>query len=280
MFSVGLLYSVKDFLSLCAGASMTPDQFKLYFSTYKYSTAEKIIAVVFKGNWAKLSNEGQIELTERGKLISELPYKEALLVQLEDLIRNDNPSWGALLAKGRTEARNFLPADACQCFKECGLFDALTDEIIQFWDTLALAYRNYTHKRMTEIGRAGEKLSFQHEFERTGLKPLWQAVESNAAGFDLLSVVGDGNPQKLKIEVKATSGNISYAKIHITEHEWATALASLHYIFHLWHITESPTLYKVPIDVMTEHMPLNQGQGSWESVEIPFSIFSLGPNPA
>jgi hypothetical protein len=77
---------------------------------------------------------------------------------------------------------------------------------------------------MTEIGRSGEKMSFDHEWKRTGLKPIWQAVESNLAGFDILSVTDSINNAKLQIEVKATTSEINYAKVHITRNEWETAI--------------------------------------------------------
>jgi len=270
MFSVGLLYDTKDFLKLNEISGMTPETFKQYFKKFKYSAADQILTVCFKCGWAKVNQMGEIELTERGSKISANDYQSALLIQLEDLILNFNPPWASVLLKGRTEAKNFLPPDALQCFKECGLFGQITDELIRFWDKLSLAYRNYSQMKMVEIGRTGEKLSFDHEYERTGKAPLWQAVESNLAGFDLLSVSNKEDLRKLKIEVKATTSNIKYAKFHITKNEWNTAEASIDYIFHLWHITEKPKLYQITIEKINDHIPSDKGQGDWESVEIPF----------
>ncbi len=272
MFAVGLLYSSQDFLRLNTLAGMTPDEFQNYFKTFKYSKSEKILQVSFKCGWAKVTPSGTMEITERGLEISKSDYKSGLLLQLEDLILNFNPSWGALLTKGRTEAKNFLPDEVNQCFKECGLFGELNDDLIKFWDKLSLAYRNYTHKRMTEIGRMGEKLSFDHELKRTGSTPKWQSVESNLSGFDILSIIDDGNQQKLKIEVKATTSKIDYAKIHLSKHEWNTAKESLNYCFHLWEIKEehASILYQVSSEEMEKHIPIDNGDGDWESVEIPF----------
>jgi len=270
MFSVGLLYSTRDFLRLNLETGMTPEEFNKYFRTFQYSKAEQILQVCFKCGWAKVTQGGNMELSERGLEISNFDYQSALLLQLEDLILNFNPTWASILPKGRTEAKNFLPPEVLQCFKECGLFGELTDDLIKFWDKLTLAYRNYTHQKLTEIGRAGEKLSFDYEKERTESQPLWQAVESNLAGFDLLSIVDKNNSQKLKIEVKATTSDLNYAKIHISKNEWNTAKASFNYIFHLWHITSSPKIYTVSVDKIIEHIPLDNGFGDWESVEIPF----------
>ena len=271
MFSVSLLYSAHDFLRLIPEVGMTPSHFKNHFHTFKYSTAEKILDVSFKCGWSKLTKDGFITLSGRGKQIALVEYKPALLYQLEDLILNFNPVWGSILLKGRSDAKNFLPADVAQCFKESGLFDEITDELIQFWDKLSLAYRNYSQKRMTEIGRAGEKLSFDHEWKRTGKKPIWQAVESNLAGFDILSVTDSSSNKRLQIEVKATTSEINYAKIHITRNEWDTATNSQNFIFHLWQI-ETEQLFEVPVSDVAKHIPSNKGEGLWESVEIPFNV--------
>lgn len=269
MFSVGLLYSTRDFLLLNLKAGMTPDEFKFYFKTFKYSTSERILDVSFKCGWAKITQEGNLQLTERGIEISNHDYKGALLYQLEDLILNFNPTWASVLPKGRTEAKNFLPPEVNQCFKEAGLFDEINEELIEFWDKLSLAYRNYTQKRMTEIGRAGEKLSYDYEFIRTGKRPLWQAVESNLSGFDLLSVKEKGNNLKLQIEVKATTSSIAYAKIHLSKNEWNTANSSLNYLFHIWTLSQENKLHIVTVETMLNHIPIDQGKGDWESVEIP-----------
>jgi hypothetical protein len=269
MFSVGLLYSSHDFLRLIPDVGMTPSHFKNHFHTFKYTTAEKILDVSFKCGWSKLTKEGVITLSERGKQIALVEYKPALLYQLEDLILNFNPVWGSLLSKGRSEAKNFLPAEVAQCFKECGLFDALTDDLIHFWDKMALAYRNYSQKRMTEIGRVGEKLTFEYEWKRTGRKPIWQAVESNLAGFDILSSIDSSTSTKLQIEVKATTSEIRYAKIHITRNEWETAQNSLNYLFHIWHLSSDNQLFVLSVSDIQMHIPTDNLAGEWEIVEIP-----------
>lgn len=275
MFSVSLLYSAYDFLKLIPLSGMSPETFKIHFRTFKYSAANNILEVSFKCGWSQINQEGIIELTERGSEISKFDYKGALLFQLEDLISNYNPVWASALTKGRTEAKNFLPDDAFQCFKECGLFEQLSEDIIKYWDKLALAYRNYSHKKLLEIGRLGEKLSYDYELNRTGTHPIWQSVESNLAGFDLLSVSEKGDSKKLQIEVKSTISEIAYSKIHITKNEWLTATNSLNYIFHLWHITATPQLFIVTIDKVASHISEDKGDGNWESVQIPFkSIIS------
>jgi hypothetical protein len=270
MFSVGLLYSTRDFLKLVPEAGMTVSDFVEHFRTFRSADPQQIIDISFKCGWSKLDPSGEIRLAQRGSEIASHDYQPALLMQIEDLISNSNPVWGSLLIKGRTEAANYLPPDVLQCFKESGLFGKLTDEIVAFWDKLALAYRNCSQKTKTETGRKGEKLSFEFELNRTGREPLWQAVESNLAGYDLLSVVSETNSQKLMIEVKASTASLNYAKVHISRNEWNTASTSRNFLFHLWHLETSPNLYEVQVAHMGEHIPTNNSAGSWESVEIPF----------
>jgi hypothetical protein len=272
MYSVGLLYSVRDFLKLNSISGMSPIEFETHFKSFRYSTADKIMSVAFKCGWTSLTPNGYLQLTIRGQEIANLDYQDALLFQLEDLILNYNPPWASLIVKGRSEARNFLPPDVLQCFSECGLFGPLTNELIKFWDKLSLAYRNYANKKRIEIGRLGEKFSFDFEFTRCGVKPLWQSIESNSSGFDILSIIGGANTRKLKIEVKSTTNNLEYATFHLTKNEWNTAESSIDYLFHMWVLNSTPSLNIVSVDEMKNHIPIDHGSGSWESVEIPFKI--------
>lgn len=116
MFSVGLLYSARDFLQLIPVTGMTPSEFKLHFKTFKYSKADQILEVSFKCGWSKLTQSGQIELSERGNEISNFEYQPALLLQLEDMIANFNPVWASILPKGRTEAKKFFAAGCSSMF--------------------------------------------------------------------------------------------------------------------------------------------------------------------
>ncbi len=278
MFSVSLLYASRDFLNLILEAGFTPEEFKLHFERFRYTSPDKILELTFKCGWAKISPEGVVSITSRGLSIVSLTYENALLLQLEDMILIYNPTWASLLPKGRLEAKSFLPNEVKQCFKEAGLFGDVTDEIVSFWDNLSNAYRNYTQKRKTEIGREGEKLSYEYEFKRTGCLPHWQSIESNLAGFDLLSVDNAGERRKLQIEVKASTSKLDYAVLHITKHEWQTAKLSLNYIFHLWLIDDSPKLFIIGVDDVEKHVPSDKGNGSWETVAIPFNVLVSSKN--
>ncbi len=269
MFSVTTLYDIKQFLELLLSSKVSEVEFKHHFKFFRYSIAQKVLEVVFKCGWCKLTKENIFEITDKGRLIAESELNLSLRFQLQDLISNYNPVWAAVLQKGRSEARNFLPDDVMQCFREADLFGALNEDIIKFWDDLALAYRNISHKQKLETGRRGEQLSVDFEAKRTRSKPVWQSIESNLSGFDILSIVDDKQQEPLKIEVKASVNNIKYSKIHITRNEWQTAKASNYYVFHIWDISSSPKLYIKNVDEMEFHIPSNNGVGEWETVEIP-----------
>ena len=271
MFSVVLLYAIRDFLKLSNSTKLLPKDFQKYFRMYKYADATKILEVSFKCGWVTMNTDGIILLTERGKYIMTSGYKYALVFQLEDMISEYNPTWASVIPRGRQEVKCYVPEDVNQCFREAGLFDELSEDVIAFWDRLSLAYRKIKYERNNEVGRLGEKLSYQYEYERTGKYPKWQSVESNLSGYDLLSIVGRTEKGTLQIEVKATTSQVNHASLYISRNEWDTALSSSNYTFHLWELKNKPILHIVTVEQMKKHVPLNNGFGLWESTSIPYS---------
>jgi hypothetical protein len=125
-----------------------------------------------------------------------------------------------------------------------------------------------------ETGRHGERLSVEYERHRTGKMPKWQSVESNLAGYDILSVLSLEDSRKLQIEVKATQAEINSSFFHVTRYEWDTGLLADNYHFHLWAVgQEPPALAVLERPDLAAHVPTDAGLGLWESVEIPFAVF-------
>ncbi len=269
MFSVSVIYSTKDFLSQVNSSSLTPQIFESAFRRFSYSEPEKILELSFSCGWIKLKPSGEIVLTSRGEEINCLDYLESLVLQLEDMIFCYNPEWAALLPKGREETKHFLPQNVLQCFKEAKLFGEINERIIGIWDKFSIAYRKYHQQKLLEIGRQGEYLSLQYEQERTGTKPMWQSIESNLSGYDILSVIERESSTKIKIEVKSTSSQIDYATFYLSKNEWETAELSQNYIFHLWELTNKK-LYVVNKEIIGGHVPSDSGFGDWREVRIPF----------
>ncbi len=148
-----------------------------------------------------------------------------------------------------------------------------------FWDALAARARGLKDDRLTAIGRIGERASIEFEQNRTGHKPLWVALESNADGYDVLSIVDKTDPRQLSIEVKATTqSNGGY--FYLTQNEWRRAQETDHHVFHLWRVDDESPVYPpvvVTTAAMSEHVPANMGEGEWQGVMIPFAAF---PNAA
>ncbi|MTE27022.1 DUF3883 domain-containing protein [Winogradskyella ouciana] len=270
MFSVSTIYSAKDFLCLASKNTLTTSEFLLSFKKYQFDTATNVLKLVTECGWIHLGIDGQIKLSKRGEVISKLNYRSALVKQLEDMILIYNPNWASFLTKGRSETIRFLPDEPKQCFKEAGFMGDLTSELIDVWDRLSLAYRNYSNKQKLETGRIGERLSLEYETKRTGIRPTWQAIESNLSGYDLLSTVSKEDKSFLLIEVKSSTSKLNYAKFYLTKNEWKVALSSENYILHLWVLHSQTEHYIIPFKNLEEHISQNKGDGEWESVCIPF----------
>lgn len=106
-----------------------------------------------------------------------------------------------------------------------------------------------------------------------GCPPL--ALDSNLAGYDLLSVKSRKDTARLKVEVKATTASLDYAEIHIFENEWAVAsLSPQDYVFHIWQLHPKPLLLTASVDMISSHIPHNQASGRWEVARIPLKSLS------
>lgn len=274
-FSVNTIYSAKDFLSLVSSTDMTTDNFLSSFKKYKYDLATNVLKLVTECGWVNVEANGQIMLTKRGQKLNSLKYKSALAYQLEDMILIYNPEWGSFLPKGRSETIRFLPEEPKQCFKEAGFLGEFNSDLVGIWDRLALAYRNYGNELKLKTGRTGEELTIEYEYKRTGNKPVWQSVESNLSGFDIVSVIERGKKEKLLIEVKSSTSKRAYAKLFISKNEWRTALLSKNYKFYLWLLGETPKLFIVDVATVACHIADNKGDGEWESISIPFSALII-----
>ena len=219
---------------------------------------------------------GNLEITERGKLILQYNDPEnALRLQVGHLIESLIPSWIPLLCRGRSEAGKYLPTDVLQCFREAGLFDGTSDEIVTWWDRYSKISRKTNKDNNVEIGRRGEKLSVEYERKRANREPIWQSIESNLSGFDILSTIDEQNQTRLQIEVKTSNSTIDVANFFLSKNEWDVATTSTNYIFHLWSLQPKPTLQIVMVDQVEKHVPDNNGYGKWQKVSVPFAILTL-----
>ena len=113
-----------------------------------------------------------------------------------------------------------------------------------------------------------------YEFNRTNHKPKWVAIESNILGYDVLSQVDAENSEKILIEVKTSQRNLEDAVFYVSKNEWQIALKAKNYFFYLWLLFgKNNCLAVVPTELIKKHIPINNNEGAWQSVEIKYSAF-------
>ncbi|HOY79734.1 MAG TPA: DUF3883 domain-containing protein [Hyphomonadaceae bacterium] len=234
----------------------------------------KIIELCQELSWLRANDDGVAVLTPRGARLAAAEGDPAKLRQgLLDYVEMLSPPWVKLAIDGRKKLLTFAPTGVSQCMVEAELATGYADEVVSFWDQLAAMGRGLRGAELTEIGRLGERLSLAFEHKRTGKAAKWRSVESNADGYDLLSVADRNDSRPVQIEVKASRRGLRGA-MHLTRNEWdATQCMPLHR-FHLWDVsTPYPSLAVVERHVVSEHVPADHAEGSWQIAEIPFSAF-------
>lgn len=272
MFSVGVLYASQDFLDFVDHTPGIDLTFPSLFQTFSVASPQAVLTISQECDWVSLNALGQLEVTERGRYILQADSTEAALqLQLEHLVETYRPKWLGLLSRGRAEAVKYLPTDVVQCLREAALTEGTSDRIIGWWDRCSRVSRREARDANLDVGRKGEKLSLTHERVRTNRNPMWQSIESNLSGFDILSVVSQEDLRPLRIEVKTSNSDLDSARFFVTQNEWGVASTSDHYIFHLWYLQPKPRLLLASVEQVSDHIPNNQGEGQWERVSVPFS---------
>lgn len=282
MFSAGVLYSAQKLLATSRDTRLPAEQFLAVFGTYQVANAALVLELCLKTQWLSVDQNGVLFVTSLGSEILDAPSVELKLrLQLENMIDALNPNWGSMLWWGREEIRKNLKKqdpDAHQCLQESGLFESpISDEMVSWWDRLAIKARSRTDDGLLKTGRKGERLTLDYEHDRTGKEPKWKSIESNHAGYDVLSIRKHGDERTLCIEVKASRAGIADAVMHLSRYEWKKAISTDGYIFHLWHIPDGakPTLRTATTSEVEIHISKDIGRGIWKSLEVPFTAFKV-----
>ena len=148
----------------------------------------------------------------------------------------ENPLWASSSVQGRQALATYAPPEAVQCFREAGLLDGQDDEVVAWWDVLACRYRAAQDEVYLQIGRLGEKRTFDLESQRTGRRPKWVALEYSDAGYDVVSCVGEGDPTPFVIEVKTSTQSWKHASLYLSRAEWDVLIHERHAAVHLWSV--------------------------------------------
>lgn len=275
MFSVGVLYSCQTLLEIVQRGELDLANFQRGFRRIEVADGKAVLALAQQCQWIRVSQDGAIRLTERGEAllafdISQLCLREQLL----DVLSVAPPPWARTMIQGRFEALKVMPDDAAQCFRDCDLTAGADEDTVAWWDQASQSVRSERSKLNHAIGRKAEKLSLMYERSRTGKDPLWQAIETNVAGYDVLSVVTAGFPERLKIEVKGSRMGRKQASFFVTRNEWRTAMKSKAYEFHLWLVHDVPSLFVVSAKELESHVPEDRRSGRWETSQFFFKDFT------
>jgi hypothetical protein len=274
-FSPGLAQGCFELLAITTRQQLTFIEIKSSFAYLGSLPSQDVVETAQRLNWLHAGEQGHAEVTPWGaRLLAVTGYEAQLRQALLDYIDIEHPSWVQNASFGRSRVVSFAGSQIAQVFAEAGLADGTNDSIVAFWDALAARARGQRDDKLTEIGRIGERLTIEFETRRTGRPPAWTAIDNNADGYDVLSVVDASDFKRLTIEVKtSTQGTSGFAML--TRNEWDMAIDSDAHVFHLWNLRDrsQPQLAVISNESMLAHMPVDQGRGAWDCTRIPFSSF-------
>ncbi|MGE4397368.1 MAG: DUF3883 domain-containing protein [Sulfurimonas sp.] len=262
------------------------------------SSFEGLLALKkYRKSYPNISNNELIKLLKTYSDKNNFDYKNALLLEsmtaiedtsnilltlrnvIKQLIVNEKPAWGYAVTFGRMEVYNNLTdyPNIRQCFRNAHLFDENPSiEIINWWDNLSQLFRAEEDIKKVQIGRKGEKLSYEYEKKRLQdlsieKLPKWIALEDNNVGYDIKSFnLGKYGLINKLIEVKTCSTND--ITIYLTKHEWKKALEfKTEYYFHIWYLPTKTLQYELSVAEMEQYVLQNKENSEWTSLKISFN---------
>lgn len=274
-FSPGLAQGCFDLLGIVNRQKLTFTEIHSSFAHVGSIPTATVLETAQALNWVQSDSSGTAELSPTGsRLFAISGYEPQLRQALLDYIDIERPSWIQNASFGRSRVLGFAGSQIAQVFSEAGLADGTDEVVVAFWDALAARARGQRDNKLGQIGRIGERLTIKYETERTGRMPKWIAIDNNADGYDVLSVVDATDHKRLTIEVKtSTQGNFGFALL--TRNEWEMAMESDAHVFHLWNLKDpsTPKLAIVGNHTLLDHLPHDQGMGLWDCTKIPFAAF-------
>ena len=272
MFQVGVLYRIQDFLEFLEDNSSTTVDLIRIFPRFKNIQTCNLVDVSLKCNWISEAYDGKLSIQKRGLEINRQSYYVSKLqMQLMDLIIKYQPSWINMVPRGRGFVEKYVDLDTYQCLKDACLFESYDQNVVDWWDSLASPSRMNEKNMKNEIGRKGERLSYEYEERRVGVLPKWVSIDNNESGYDLLSYVDESRKDRLIIEVKTSEKQWNHADYFLSKNEWETLKQHTNSVVHLWSIAENePIMKTVKPSEIEPNIPSDSGNGIWQIVRLPF----------
>jgi hypothetical protein len=232
-FSPGLAQGCFDLLGIASRNALTFPQIAFSFGKLGSLPTVKVIETAQFLRWLRANEEGLAVVTPSGARLQSLASYEPMLRQaLLDYIEVEQPAWVQNATFGRRKVIAFAGSQIGQVFVEAGLAEGTEDEVVSFWDAMASMARGQKNDRLSAIGRLGERLTIEHEQERTGRRPRWVAIDNNEDGYDVLSIVSADDLRSLSIEVKCSTNGLA-GRFHVTRNEWERAQETENHAFYL-----------------------------------------------
>ena len=223
-------------------------------------------------SWAQKNQNGKFSATDLGTGLLDLDPIARLRSQIVTMIES-SPVIGRASVWGRNNLKIYLTIDQRECFRVAGLFKSVDEDVVQWWDDIRSKYRDSDSCKV-EIGRKGEKLSYDFEDARVGNSPEWVALDNDSLGYDLISQISSDNETSLYIEAKASERSLDMAEFHFSRNEWDTLNRLPNVQVHLWWLFGSHEKHFIlSIEELRVHVPVDKGAGKWKEFRCPFRLF-------
>jgi hypothetical protein len=274
MLRVGVLYRVGDALDFLSRHPLSEQQFLTSFGDWEGVSGSAVLETCTRLGWIATKPTSELLITPTGKSLCEVRRPEARLrLQLEHIISLTRPTWAALAVRGRNAVVSYAPKEAVQCLSDAALLDGTDEEVVGWWDRLARYYRTLRDDDRMTTGRIGERCSSEYELRRTGFKPNWVALDTNDAGYDLITRIAKEDARRLLIEVKTSTLNWEDADAILTRHEWNVLSQAANACLDLWCVAGRPYLFlRMAVQELSPKIPVEQTECQWLTVSLPFRV--------
>lgn len=230
-------------------------------ASYDYDTAVRLGATV---GWDAFCVEGS--------------RQHRLRETLGELLRRMRPHWAVASFRGRRRVVDSLSVDQVQCLEVAGLLSSPpTDDVVAWWDRIGRFFRGLYEQNRAEVGRAGERLTLEHEksrlrAENISKQPTRVSIDDEWKGYDVLSYRRriDGSIVEVQIEVKAS--RYSPAEVYLTRPEWDYGQEHVDtYFFYVWNL-DSEELREITALEVGLDIPADGASGEWQSLRVAVEV--------